>query len=461
MNYAYNVREQNAEALRIMEERAKQNMLLNSYNAFNQNSYGNQMNRIFASNPILNQQIVQSRQDQVLNQMKNIEEIEFVKKLQNQVRSKEIDEVEMLRRLVIMPIKIEKKNDDVEPRFCFVKGSWEHERDVAWAKKTNQPYKNIIPQKADESDSTGFDYKQKINKGEIEKLTIHKVTELDKNKKKFEKEHRVKRKTRKDLNSENKLTYSLDNYTKHKKYFDYEHIYTFRIKHDSKSHDDLKFDRIKYHEEKQKEREKNKIFKDRILELLDNDGVVNEQTQDNESSEPSSSHSSRKSKKGKSDSDDEKDINVEDLLKEILETQEIIDEEKYTREKNKTADEELEELLNAIPSTKELENQELEKLLKNIPSEDARVHPEQDLKQDLEQATNGQPKFIANKLVSNNETYDSEMPDNEFLDILSNELINKEANNNASFDSRLVSNSASDETDYVSKLLEEAGIFNV
>jgi hypothetical protein len=334
MNYAYNNQGmQNMINPNIMIERARQNNLINSYNNFNQNSYSNQMNKIFTANPILNQPIVQLKQEQIVNQMKNFEEIELVKKLQKQVRNKEIDEVEMLRQLVIMPIKIEKKNEDVEPRYDFVKGTWEHERAAAWAKKTNQPYKIIIPQKKDESDKIGFDYKQKIIEGEKEKLTIHKVTELDKNRKKWDKEHRLKKRDHKELNKENKLTYSLDNYTKHKKNFDYEHIYTFKIKHIAKSHDDLKFDRIKYHEEKQKEREKGRLLKDKILESLDDDNIINEEENNNVEYETK-----------QIDNDD--DINVDDLLKEVLETQDIIDDEESKIEKNKTADYELEQLLN-------------------------------------------------------------------------------------------------------------------
>ena len=335
MNYAYNVRQQNDEVSRIMMECARQNNLLQSYNTFNQNSYNNQMGRIFSANPILNQQVVQVRQEQVLDQMKNIEEIELVKKLQKQVINKEIDETEMLKQLIIMPIKIERKNDDVEPRYCFVESSWEQERITAWAKKTNQPYKNIIPQKDGENDVKGFDYKQKISKDEKEKLTIHKVTELDKNRRKFNKEHRIKKTNRKELNNENRVTYSSDNYTKHKKFFDYEHIYTFKIKHDSKSHDDLKFDRIKYHEEKQKEKEKNRVFKDKILEALEDDNMVDD----------SSSNKNNKSSKEEhtQDLEEDDDVSVDDLLKNILETQNIINEEQ--EEKNRTADEELELLL--------------------------------------------------------------------------------------------------------------------
>jgi hypothetical protein len=313
MNYAYgngmqNQMQQNA----IMAERMQQNKLLALRNMQQQNSYNNQMNRIFSTNPILNQPIVQNKQNQLFNQMKNVEEIELVKKLQRQFQNKEIDERELLRQLVIMPVKIEKKNEDVMPRYNFVEGSWEHEREVALAKKTNQPYKTIIPQKKNANDKYAFDYTQKITKEECDKLTIHKVTEFDKNARKFRKEHRVKKRVRKDQNKENKITYSTDSYLKHKQHFEIEHIYVFRINEkNSKSHNDLKFDRIKYHEEKQKEREKGKLLKDSILEALDDQNIIDDTILED-------------------DEDKDEDVNVDDLLKEMLETQDIINEEQNT-----------------------------------------------------------------------------------------------------------------------------------
>ena len=58
----------------------------------------------------------------------------------------------------------------------------------------------------------------------------------------------------------------------HKKNFDYNQVYKYRLKHDPKNHESLKKDKIKYYKEQQKKQEEGKKKLD-LLESLIDDGI--------------------------------------------------------------------------------------------------------------------------------------------------------------------------------------------
>jgi hypothetical protein len=317
----------------IMMDKMNNNQLLNAYSTYQNNTQNAYINSMFQTNPLLSQPIIQTKQNYLMDQMKTAQEIDQIKKLQqpkgiNKRKGNEQDD--MVRDMIIRPVKIKENNQNVKQNYDFISSTWEQARDTWWTKKTNQPYKNIIPQK-DEKHTHGFDYKQIINPKEEYKLIIHTVTQNDK----VGADNRLDelKTTIESQDSENKVIYSQDKYLKHKKDFDYEHVYYYKVKCDSKGHVELKEERLVYHEQKQKEKEEGKKKLDTILESLQNDDLLNDVTIKDERKE-----------------DIMDDVSIDKLIEDTLNTQQVIDKE--THQDDRTANQDLTDLLDSLPSDK-------------------------------------------------------------------------------------------------------------
>ena len=83
-------------------------------------------------------------------------------------------------------------------------------------------------------------------------------------------------KTISDQNKDIKDTYSLDKKTEHKKEFDYQHKYKYRVKLDTNDEDDLRTDRIEFYKKEQNKIEDNKKKIDDILLNLIDSGILSE-----------------------------------------------------------------------------------------------------------------------------------------------------------------------------------------
>ena len=123
-------------------------------------------------------------------------------------------------------------------------------------------------------------------------LVIHKITSKDKlgiEKKLIEYNKKVK-KDNEDL----KIEYSVSKISEHKKQFEYNHVYKFRIPYNPKDHGDLKQDKIKYYEEQQRKLEEDKQKVDQIIESLITNGIfdIKEITSLTNNSKPNPKNSS-------------------------------------------------------------------------------------------------------------------------------------------------------------------------
>ena len=127
--------------------------------------------------------------------------------------------------------------------------------------RTNQPYKNIIKNE----DVTKKNFKSKDD------LIVHKVTIKDKEG--VDDSYNKFKQNLETHNDELQTIYSTDKRNEHKKKFEYNHVYKYRIQYDPKDHDKLKQDRIKYYKDRQKKEEEGKRTVDNILETLINDGI--------------------------------------------------------------------------------------------------------------------------------------------------------------------------------------------
>lgn len=244
------------------------NNLLNSYNKHQNTMYNPNINNAFTNNSLLNR--LKEQRGYIMDRTNEMREINEVKKLQK-VNVNDKRQMEMLRDVLINPVKIEKNNTDVKRAYDLKNSLWKEEIDVMWQDEKNiknTPYKIIIPQKTKEK-PYGFDYTQKIKYPE--QLTIHTVTNKDRDKKVFDKNLNKLEGNMKNIDQENKHMYSDEKKSEHKSKFEYEHVYYKKTKSNVKHHDELKIDQESYTKLKTQEHEIGKNTRDEILSSLQND----------------------------------------------------------------------------------------------------------------------------------------------------------------------------------------------
>lgn len=135
-----------------------------------------------------------------------------------------------------------------------------------WKQRTNIPYKNIIKD---------ADYNIKVNSDKD--LIIHKVTNEDKNDSILEKQFEKFGSTINEHNKELKNMYSQSKELSHKKDFEYNHRYKYRVKFKTKDHGELKQDKIEQYKEEQKKLELNKKKIDDIYESMINNEMFSKE----------------------------------------------------------------------------------------------------------------------------------------------------------------------------------------
>jgi len=181
-----------------------------------------------------------------------------------------------IRESVIKPIKIERNPNNkqeldkkllaMEAGYYTAKGDdYGPAIKECWKERNNAPYKIIIKNP------------EYLNKkyANINDLVVHKVTEKDKDKEQIDKSYGELSTTMEKHNNELKTIYSLNNETEHKKKFEYNHVYKYRMTSngDSKGHSELKDDKIKYYKDLQKKEETGRKANDDILESLLSNGI--------------------------------------------------------------------------------------------------------------------------------------------------------------------------------------------
>jgi len=195
--------------------------------------------------------------------IRNSYNIKKIKKFNNIDQTYNQDE---LKNLIIKPQKIEKPNINIQSLVDNRDNTNKKDLDESIKKRVNQPYKGIIKD---------FDY-SKIREKHEEDLIVHKVTETDKDEKIFDEKMNTFEKKIAEQNKDIKDTYSLDKKTEHKKEFDYQHKYKYRVKIDSSDNDDLRVDRIEFYKKEQNKVEENKKKIDDILLNLIDSGILSE-----------------------------------------------------------------------------------------------------------------------------------------------------------------------------------------
>lgn len=189
--------------------------------------------------------------------MKKIKKFNIVDQMYNQ---------DDLKNLIIKPQKIEKPNINIETLINNKEINNKNELNECMKKRINEPYKGIIKD---------FDY-SKIREKHEEDLIVHKVTETDKDIKIFDEKMGTFHNKIEQQNKDIKNNYSIDKKTAHKKEFDYQHKYKYRVKIDTNGEDDLRVDRIEFYKKEQNKIEENKKKIDDILLNLIDSGILSE-----------------------------------------------------------------------------------------------------------------------------------------------------------------------------------------
>ena len=218
-------------------------------------------NQNYFNNPFLN-----NSNNSNLIKIKEQQELKQLEKL-NQLENKY--NKDKIKESVIKPIKIEKDNRDIKKDYNSKEKEYFKERDELWKIRTNQPYKNIIK---DEQQVKKFINRNNIDKSE---LIVHKVTNLDKQS--VDKEYSQFKNKLETHNNELKVIYSTNKQAEHKKQFEYNHKYKYRIKYDPSDHNKLKQDKIEMFKKEQQKEEENKQKIDNIIENLINNGIFNKE----------------------------------------------------------------------------------------------------------------------------------------------------------------------------------------
>lgn len=202
----------------------------------------------------------------ISNPNSNIRDSYNVRKIQRFNNIDNLYNKEDLKNLILKPVKIEKVNINIKTLVDTRDNSNQKDLEESYKKRVNQPYKGIIKD---------FDY-NKIRDKHEEDLIVHKVTEQDKNKQFFDEKMNT---FKTEINNQNKNiddTYSYDKKIEHKKEFDYQHKYKYRVKIDGPDNENLRVDRIEFYKKEQNKIEENKKKIDDILFNLIDSGILSE-----------------------------------------------------------------------------------------------------------------------------------------------------------------------------------------
>lgn len=130
--------------------------------------------------------------------------------------------------------------------------------DALWKGRTNQPYKNICKKH----------YKKEFSREED--LIIHKVTAADRDKKYLDKEYSKLKKKNRTHNKQLKEIFSKSEKYKHKKAFQYAHVYKYRLKSKAKNFEEMK----QFYKKEQRKINKDELRIDMMLNTLLNSDLM-------------------------------------------------------------------------------------------------------------------------------------------------------------------------------------------
>jgi hypothetical protein len=251
------------------------NNLLNMYQNFRTTNVPFQNNSLLSNN-IRFQNAVQNNQiGNKLRTFDTMRELMIQQKIQELERNNQLDRLldkKKVYECLINPIKVEKPNqNEIIKKSDMLEVSMEPQLKEYWKTRTNQPYKEIL--KKEMLEKYKIEYKRDFK--DKKDLVIHKTTEADKIglMDEFQKVQNILEKHNKEL----QVVYSASKENEHKKKFEYNQRFKYRLKYDPADFNDMKKDRVEYFKKQQKKLEKDKEKIDNIIESLVNAGELDEE----------------------------------------------------------------------------------------------------------------------------------------------------------------------------------------
>ncbi|MEM0354195.1 MAG: hypothetical protein QXW79_01300 [Thermoplasmata archaeon] len=170
---------------------------------------------------------------------------------------------------LLKPQKIVKNNKDIEANYKLIKDEYKLDDRGHLVKKfkiTNAPYKNIIKDKI---------VTKKVEEVREEDLVVYKVNKkIDANPEKFNEDLKIKKNEKEKINEELKMEFHPENYSKHKKNFEYKETFIRNMTYNQNTFNEIKQDYIEFYRKKQREMEEGQKLCDQILHTID-DNLIN------------------------------------------------------------------------------------------------------------------------------------------------------------------------------------------
>lgn len=224
----------------------RNNVLIDKFTAFNekQNYVPFQNNKLLSNNA------------HVMNNLNSLKQGKIPQN-KNVTQKKKLNIIEE----ILQPEKIERNNKDLESNLYI----YENQRKEN-IKRTFEPYKIIIKDKLITKELDPYKFNDEI--------IVHKSTKEDADIKKFNEELNNKKNEDEKINKEIKLEFSLDNYSTHKKKFEYKDSFIKNLSYEQQSFDDNKSDYIEFYKNRQKELENGKKLCDQILYTIMKEDII-------------------------------------------------------------------------------------------------------------------------------------------------------------------------------------------
>lgn len=268
-------------------------------NITNQNPLVNRFNTYMTQNPnvtpfqnnqLMNNNVhVINNLNEYIHQHKNMQQNldQYQNQYQNQIQeSNKLDKVKQKSKTsniiedMLKPQKISKgeSNKDVLSNFKARKEQQEEAmKGKLNIKMTNAPYKSIIKDKI---------INKKVEDVTVNDLLVHRTNKLiDANIDNFEKDLKTKKMEEIKINDELQIEFSIDNYDRHKKKFEYKETFIKNMAFEENTFDESKQDYVDFYRQKQKEAEEGKKLCDQILHNIIDEGIVSKDELPKESNE--------------------------------------------------------------------------------------------------------------------------------------------------------------------------------
>ena len=161
---------------------------------------------------------------------------------------------------MLKPQRIMKENKDVPINYKTSKDKRNEKIEI-----TNAPYKNIIKDRI---------VNKNVKDITIADILVHKVTDADRNAENFDKEIKVKKMEKKQINNELKIEFHIDNYSGHKTKFEYKESFIKNLAYDNKDFNENREDYIEFYRKHQKDAEEGQDMCDKILHDMIDTGLI-------------------------------------------------------------------------------------------------------------------------------------------------------------------------------------------